>query len=305
MIIRNTTLKKEIIEELEWLDEYYFQYDKPIPFKSDLIIYPILTQNYTEFLKLSDCLTLNKNETTEGLMQTHLDFLVSKMEDREIGQYWARKFSRLLELIFHVKNGIRCNQCKTIISLPEFLQQLEEQKEGVACKNCGSTNFEEVIRYIENSKGKKELIINGVTITSKDYERLRQIVMYQNFPDYQDDSWVDPEIREDQRQKQELLAKQGSGGTATLERKVVAISSQTNYKIEEVYNLPMRKFITLLELIDAVITYQADRTGMMSGMVTFKKPLEHWLYQKRKSMYGEAVTQDAYTQQIAKANGAV
>lgn len=87
-----------------------------------------------------------------------------------------------------------------------------------------------------------------------------------------------------------------------MERKVVAISSQTNYKMEEIYQMPMRKFIMLLGLVDDVITYQADRTGMMSGMVTFKKPLEHWLYKPQKSMYGEAVTQDGYVGEISKAN---
>lgn len=305
MVIRNKTLKPELIQELEWLEEEYFQFDKPIPFKGSLVIYPVITQNYNTFLRTSDCLTLNKNDTTEGILMTHLDFLLNKIENAETGQYWKVKFWKLLEIIFHIENGIRCNQCQKIISVSDFLKKAEQAQETgeLKCDDCGSSNFEEVIRYISNSQtNRKELMVNGVKITAKDFERLRQIVMYQNFPDYQDDSWVDPEIREDQRLKQELLAKKGSGGSASLERKIVAIASQTNYKLNEVLELPMRKFIILLGMIDDVITYQADRTGVMSGMVTLKKPLEHWLYKPQKSMYGEAVTQDAYTQQIAKAN---
>lgn len=303
MILRNPNLKKEIADELQHLDAVYFQFDKAITFKNTLTLFPIKVQDYEEFLRVSSCFTLNKNETTEGLMQTDLDFLIQKIEDPITGHFWKINFNRALELIFKISEGIRCKDCGHIISLSSFGKLIQKGAEAINCPKCGKRNLEEVIRYIQNPKTKKwEIRINDEVLTFRDFERLRQIAIYQNFPDYQDDSWVDPEVREDQRLKNEILAKQGAGGSATLEEKIVAVASQTSYKIDEIYDMPMRKFLLLLSTIDRVIAYTADRIGLMTGLVSTKKPLEHWLYHNKKSMYGEAVTQEAYTQQIAKAN---
>ena len=301
MILRNPNLKKEIRDELEYLNSKYFEFDIPVPFKEGLILYPIETRYYDEFVRVSSCFTMDKNETAEGLMTTHLGYLINKMEDKETGQFYTRFLARALELIFHVKGGILC-ECGHFLSYEEFLKIVQAGK--AECPECHSTNLTETIRYInEQDTKKKKLIVNGIEINSKDFDRLRQIVIYQNFPDYQDDSWVDPEVRADQKLKQEILAKQGSGGSATLEQKIVAVSSQSSYKFNEIYDMPMRKFIILLQMIDNVITYQCDRTGLMSGMVTMKKPLEHLLYKPQKSMYGTATTAEAYKGEIAKANG--
>lgn len=304
MQLRNPNLNKEIESELLWLDERYFQFDKPVPFQEGLTLYPILVSDYLEFTTVSSCLTLNKNESPEGLTQSHLGYLVSKMEDKETGGLWSHYFYRLLELVFHIKHGVKCLDCGEVMDYKEFWALVSQGEENLKCSHCQSQNFEETLRCRENPQThKKELIVNGVAIDSKGYNRLRQIILYQNFPDYQDDSWVDPDVKRDQQRKQEILSKSGEAGSATLERKIVAIASQTSYKLDEILNLPMRKFIIMLQMVDDVIRYQCDRTGMMSGMVTFKQPLEHWLYKNKKSMYGTAVTADSYIQQISKANG--
>jgi hypothetical protein len=75
-------------------------------------------------------------------------------------------------------------------------------------------------------------------------------------------------------------------GTASVEKKLVAIATVTNYKVEELYDLPIRKFLMLLTSIDDVITYATNRIGSMNGLVKMKNPIEHWIYKKEKSMYG-------------------
>lgn len=305
MKVFNKTLKKDIVEELQYLEDRYFIFDKPIPFVTGLTLYPVLLEHYNEFLICSCCLTLNKNETTEGIMMSNLDFLISKMEDEKTGTLYSRYFSRLMEIIFRIKNGVWCADCNKVIPFVDFFKMLEEQKEHIKCPECGSIKLEEAVRYITNpTTKKKELVIMGVHINSKDFDRLRQIVMYQNLPDYKDDSWVMAEIREDQRLKNELLTKNNGGPVfASLEKKIVCVSAKSSYKIEEIYNMSIRKFIMLLTSIDDAMRYMCDRIGRMSGLVSSTTPLEHWIYKHEASLYGNAVDANEYTSKINSANG--
>ena len=67
--------------------------------------------------------------------------------------------------------------------------------------------------------------------------------------------------------------------------------------------MTIRKFIILLETIDDAMNYECTRIGLMTGMVSMKEPVEHWLYKSEKSMYGSAVTSDDYQSKIKSANG--
>ena len=44
-------------------------------------------------------MTLNKNDSVEGIRTSHLGFLLSKMENKEEGQMWCYKFTKILEEI--------------------------------------------------------------------------------------------------------------------------------------------------------------------------------------------------------------
>lgn len=122
--------------------------------------------------------------------------------------------------------------------------------------------------------------------------------MYQNLPDFKDDSFVHKEIRDDQAAKQELLSR--DSGTASLERKMVCIAAKSNYKIEDVQKMPMRKMIMLLGVIQDAMDYEITKTGLMSGMVSLKKgqTIEHWIYKTDRGLYGPAIDAEAYKSQI-------
>ena len=123
--------------------------------------------------------------------------------------------------------------------------------------------------------------------------------MYQNLPDYTDDSWVDPDVRQDQREKQELLSKKNKFGNATLERKIVCVSAKTCYTIKELYDLTMRKFLMLLSAVDDAMNYECTRIGLMTGMVSSKEPIEHWIYkQDAADLYGKATDAGEFTNKV-------
>lgn len=317
MKVYNPNLPKNIVDELYYLNDRYFAFDEPVPLKKGLLIYPVSIKYHDDFIMASDCLTIDKTESIEGIQSTNLSYLLLKMNDKN-NEMEAAKFSqhfiRICELCFQMKYGICCKKCGKIYDYWEFLSMMSNKDKPFSCE-CGnnlddnSEGFDANIKYKLNEDTKqREVLIykdfkNPIVMTSEDFDRFRQIVMYQNLPDYKDDSWVDPDMREDQREKQRLLAKKNNGATASLERKIVCVAAKSNYTIKEIYELTMRKFIMLLSVIDDAMNYECTRIGLMTGMVSTKEPIEHWVYKKESDdLYGDGITVDSMQAKISSAS---
>ena len=301
--------EQKILEEVKYLKEKYFTFDLPVAFNG-LYLYPVTVRHYNEFLVANSCLLLNKNDDPKGVPMTHLEYLIHKMHDKEEGPIWCWKFSLLCELCLRVKNGLYCKHCGKFLAYEEYVERLEQVKaapekgaELLRC-DCGQGSFEEAIKYKPDEKTKKmHLIIRGIDIGPQDFNRMRKFILYQNLPDFKDDSWVHPAIRADQAAKAELQAKVNGRPSASLERQIVCVCAKSPYKIEEIYDMSMRKFISLLGVVDDALNYEATRIGLATGLASPKGPIEHWVYRKERGLYDTAVDLASFKEKINKANG--
>ena len=67
----------------------------------------------------------------------------------------------------------------------------EERLKTLICE-CGG-NFHEVVKFKQDEETKRyNLIIDGVELDNEKFNRLRKIIMYQNLPDFKDDSCFEP-----------------------------------------------------------------------------------------------------------------
>lgn len=203
-------IKSDIVEDLKRYETLYFKEDLPVPFKG-LNIYPVTMHDYEKFFSCIDIFTMDKNKTPEGVRMTQLDYTIHKMmnQDDPESPTWTYKMHTILELIFHIKNGLRCKSCGHVMSYtdPEFLgfidslkqslTQLTEETENqeqikleLKCPKCGSQEFAEMIKIVKDEKNPKKhnLIVNGVVINAQDFNRIRYTVLFQNMPEYRDDS---------------------------------------------------------------------------------------------------------------------
>jgi hypothetical protein len=294
--------EKKILEEVDYFRDKYFTYDLPVPV-GRLTLHPVSIKDYNEFLSSSACLTLNKNDDVAGIRMTNIDYLLSKMQDEKEGPMWSLRFTKIIELCFHIKSGLKCPKCGKFMSFEEFYIKYEDEsiidKNSILNCECGS-KYQETIKFKENEKGKKIFVFDGVEVDNQTFNKLRKYIMYQNLPDYKDDSWVDKAIRDDQAAKNELKSR--GSGTASLERKIIGVCVNTHWKIEEVMNMTIRKFLMVLGMVDDIMNYTITRTGLMSGFASLPKgeTVEHWLYKKDEGLYGKAMDMDAYTSQIKK-----
>lgn len=295
---------KKIAEDVEILRDRYFTYDLPVPFEG-LTLYPVTVRNYTEFLSCSVCCSLNKNDDPMGITKTYLDYLLGKMEDEQEGPVWSMRFSRMLELCLHIKNGLKCPKCGKITSYEEVFNRLkdaetlEDKQKAFKCDCEEAADLDPVVKQEKDESGKHfVLVIDGHKIDNTKFNVMRKYILYQNLPDYKDDEWVNKELRDDQALRAEILSR--SSGKATLERKILGICANTSYTLDQVYDMSMRKFIQLLAMVDGIINYTATKIGLASGMVSLPKgqTLPHWLYEKDKDMYEGLVDADDYKKQI-------
>ena len=302
----------EFQEKLPIFEQLYFANDEPIPFKGDLKIYPVKVKDYYKFYSLLSCFTVDKNVDIEnmGVSKTHLGYIFVLM-DKDKG--FGGRFIELLKLVFHIENNIICSNKECDLEeqspLPLYQKFLEYQQEFTTatlerkreiekdaeelflCPKCHSPLRESI--FISNTDNKKSLFIGHQEIKKEDYDFLRRIYCYQNILDY-DDSYVDPELKQAVEERHRLEA--GDSEPPSLEKQEAAIVTGSPYTFETVKELTLRKFTVLLRIIEAKLQYIAMRTGEMSGMVTFKNPIPHWLYSgnKKKSIMDEVTSLDSF-----------
>lgn len=294
---------EKIAAEIKVCETEYFKEDKPVPLCGHLLMYPATVHDYEAFSSCSSCLTLNKNESPEGIRMSHLEYLYTMTQKPgEEGAAWSFRIQKLFEIIFHIKNGIKCTKCGRVIEYgsEEFrnyimavqeAQQNEKEIPKLTCPEdgCGGTDFIEMMKFIEDPKTKKHVLcVDGQVIDKETYNRLRYIVLYQNFPDYRDDSWVDPDVKKDYEEKVRL-DRMKNDVHATLEKKIVALAVATHFSFQEIYDMTIRKFVMALTTTDDLINYKIMKTASMSGFVQWPKdhPIEHWIYKPDKDMFGD------------------
>ena len=114
-------------------------------------------------------------------------------------------------------------------------------------------------------------------------------MLYENFYDYADDSWVDPSLKKDHDERLRL-EQQKNDLHASIEKKVVCLSIATHYSFAEIYDMSIRKFSLALATVDDLINYKIMKQSVMSGFVSLPKgqTIEHWIYKPNKDMYGDA-----------------
>lgn len=315
---QRSAAEEEILKEVKTLKDLYFTFDIPVPFKS-LVLTPVKVKDYFAFMSASQCLTLNKNDDPKGIPMTNLDYLIYKMSSQEEGPLFSQSLQIVLRLCAGIENGLICDRCGKRIEYDEYRKKIEdlaaqvqehpedfpqeeiEKRLSCDCEQHGK--FQPILRYEKDENSKHQvLIISGEKYDFKDFNRLRKYILYQNLPDYKDDSFVDKAIRDDQAAKAELQAR--GQGTASFEDKIIAVALLTNYTIEQIYELSLRKFLQLFSMANELMEYKILKQGLQSGFVSLPKgkTLDHWLYKKDEGLYGKAVDADAYASQIRNNN---
>lgn len=243
------------------------QYIKELTFDRDIIykditFTPVKVEMYNEFYTFITCMLYDKNSIPDIkiLQMSYLDYLFYIYEKGE-NEYVLYLLASLIAL-------------------------------------CTNVPIDEV-RHYKNEKNETILVLNGVDFDKKDFLVLREIICTQNDVSLELFD-LDPRVREEIQKTMELKGKDNSFTMASLEEQIICVLISTSLKQEDIEKLSIRKFKKILDRIDHKLHYQIYLTASLSGMVTFKEEIVHWMNTLEKSKLNQYISSYEETEKKVK-----
>lgn len=259
--------------------DYHSTFGDPIIY-NNIKIYPVLAKDYYDFLRVADILKINKNESAdiEIIQMSYLYYLI------QLILYDARFKNTFLDLL-NLSLHMQLEKDKLNEGFAENEVLLQRLPNG-ADYYINGWDIEIRIR-----KRQATLIIKGNTISSKDFEDFRRIVLFQNLHDFDE---IEMGMSDDFREVVEKYYELKNRGLhqPDLEEKALVIISHTGYSLDAVKSLPMRLFDNLFSTIIAETDYIA--TKALEPHLKSGHSIDHWIYKPKRQKYME-VFQDAET----------
>jgi hypothetical protein len=265
--------------------ELYTTFDKPIPYK-DLLFYPILLKDCFEFYTFVDCLTIEKNDIPDAkvISMTYLEYLYYASTP-ENSYLHLGMILRLLLMCLHME------------------MTDEDIKSGnIPIDFLYDTNKKPIIKIKVEVNGKME----EKFFDSNDFDEIRKIITLQNAIELPDET-MSKQLRDTIKEQQEYRQKLSGFKQADLEEQIGCVYISTGATLEELYNMPIRKFLKIQRRIDEKLHYQIFKSASMSGFVTFKDknfPL-HWMRDLNKNVLDDLIVDVEEAKQKMNAGGKV
>ena len=231
-------INKKLIEDLYFPN---LAFNNPINYTERIILYPVKIQDIFEFKKYLSSIIVRKNSVfpeKQILKMSYLEFLHHCHMNLELAEKY--KIDNLQNYYIYAKELIKL-VCKSDDVLAN------EQRGG--------------------------FIINGHEIGSDEFDDIRRLIITQNDVDFDIDEFMHYEAEQALKKAQNLLDKDVS----TIEDQIDSYAIATKSSDEEIMNLTIRKFGRYIKRINMYDAYKISMTASLSGMVTFKSPIKHWM----------------------------
>ena len=223
----------------------YLIYNKEIKYNEHITLYPIKMKDIITFQQYQMALTLRKDaifQDKQIIKMGYLEFIKYACRNDEL----AQKYNMPL--------------------LPFYYDFII----GVLQLTCG----EDV--EIKYNTSTLDFSINDFLVTDEVFDDLRKIIIIQNDIDFDIDEFMNIDTVKALEKAREFEAKKNKE-KADIEDYIDSLIIGMKVTEEYVSNLTIRKFWRYIKRINKHEEYEACRSGQMSGMVTFKEPIQHWM----------------------------
>lgn len=121
-----------------------------------------------------------------------------------------------------------------------------------------------------------DFFINDFFITNEVFDDLRKIIIVQNDIDFDIEEFMNIDTIKALEKAREFEAKKNKE-KSDIEDYIDSLIVGLKVTEEYVSELTIRKFWRYIKRINKHEEYQSCRSAQMSGMVTFKEPIQHWM----------------------------
>ena len=223
----------------------YLIYNKEIKYNEHITLYPIKMKDIITFQQYQIALTLRKDaifQDKQIIKMGYLEFIKYACRNDEL----AQKYNMPL--------------------LPFYYDFII----GILQLTCG----EDV--EIKYNTSTLDFSINDFLVTDEVFDDIRKIIIIQNDIDFDIDEFMNIDTVKALEKAREFEAKKNKE-KADIEDYIDSMIIGLKVTEDYVSNLTIRKFWRYIKRINKHEEYEACRSGQMSGMVTFKEPIQHWM----------------------------
>ena len=223
----------------------YLIYNKEIKYNEHITLYPIKMKDIITFQQYQMALTLRKDaifQDKQIIKMGYLEFIKYACRNDEL----AQKYNMPL--------------------LPFYYDFII----GILQLTCG----EDV--EIQYNTSTLDFLMNDFLVTDEVFDDLRKIIIIQNDIDFDIDEFMNIDTVKALEKAREFEAKKNKE-KADIEDYIDSMIIGLKVTEDYVSNLTIRKFWRYIKRINKHEEYEACRSGQMSGMVTFKEPIQHWM----------------------------
>lgn len=220
-------------------------FDKEIRYNDQITLYPVKVKNIIQFQECQQAITLRKDaifHEKELIRMPYFSFIKHAYRDFELAQKYG------------------------ILFLPIYYDFILRLLQIV----CGDDS---TITYDENSL---DVFLNGQLITDEIFDDLREIIIIQNEIDFDMNEFMNIDTVKALEHAREFEAKK-NGDKVDIEDYIDSLVIALNVTDEYVSSLSIRKFWRYIKRVNKYDEYRSLHSAEMTGMVTFKEPLHHWM----------------------------
>ena len=223
----------------------YIIFNKPIKYNDEITLFPVKMKDIIDFQRYQLALTLRKDSIFHDkkiIKMDYLDFIKYACRNEELAKQYD------------------------IPLLPYYYDFII----GTFQLACGDD------AEIKFNPSNLDFSINGLLITNSIFDDLRRIIIVQNDIDFDVDEFMNIDTvkaLEKAREFEEKKKKEKADIEDYIDSLVVGLKVTEEY----VSNLTIRKFWRYIKRLNKHEEYEAYRSGQLSGLVTFKEPLQHWM----------------------------
>lgn len=239
--------------DINYIKSVYFTFDAPVPYRlkcgATVNISPVKLMDYMLFMSSYGILDIDKNSIgdVQAIQMPYLKFL-----DKFVlySDQAAQQF---------------VNICLLCLGFTQPFIRYDEKDRAIL------SNADE--------RG-KELFY----ISSKEFDEIKRIILYQNLPNY-DDEYIDPELKANMQEMDAIKNKNVE--IPSLERRMAIVTSHTGITKAVQKTMSLREFNVLFEEVAGEVEYSA-----VKGVSCYGGNSEEvqWIYKKTKNKYDEYIT---------------
>lgn len=260
------------MENVKEYVEQFVTFGNPVEYKG-LKIKPILAKDALRFLDAVSVLQIEKNKipSVEIIQMSYLEFMVNFM--MAYNEYMAD----FIWILQHAL-GMEENEKFIIEGFEPNEILIEELPSEEIVYRINGWDFELKLCHPRGA----ELLLCGVKFTSREFDDLRRIILYQNIFEY-DETPMSDDFR---RVVEQYYAIKNRGiHKPDLEDKAVAIILNTAYTFDSLQEVPFRSFEKLF--YDGVGKIDYIATKSLEPHLKEGKSIDHWVYKPIREKYSE------------------